>query len=290
MILTQQTALFEDTENRMIPPRSIWKLADRNIFLGTSGYSYDDWIGPFYPRDTRKTSMLDYYQHFFPVVELNFTYYTMPRASTLYQLGNRAPEMRFSVKAHQSLTHKRSGNKQEWREFADAMRVYHESDRLVAVLFQFPYSFKCSQSQFDYLDELAEFFEPLPLVFEFRHLSWFQDETYSLTRKRHVALCSVDAPRLPGLTSSFLFASPKIAYLRLHGRNAHNWFNGDNITRYDYTYEKHEVHDIIRSILALAEKADKVYVFANNHPRAQAIETVCSLALGLDEAGSLETF
>ncbi len=289
MIITEQTVLFEESEARIIPPRDIWKAADRNIFLGTSGYSYDDWLGVFYPRDTRKTAMLDYYQHFFPVVELNYTYYSMPKASTLYQLGNRAPDMRFAVKAHQSLTHRRTRNMEDWRQFADAMMVFHDAGRLASVLFQFPYSFKCTQEQFDYLEELAEFFEPFPLVFEFRHVSWYHSETYALTRRRHVTLCSVDGPRLPGLTSNFLFASPKIAYYRLHGRNASSWFNGDNITRYDYTYHPHEIHEILRNILALADKADTVYVFANNHPRAQAVETLSALARSLDEAPALET-
>jgi uncharacterized protein YecE (DUF72 family) len=282
-----QPSLFVEEEKRLIPPRILWKLAKRNIFLGTSGYSYDDWVGPFYQAGTKKNQMLDYYQYFFPAVELNYTYYSMPRPSTLFQLRNKAPHIRFSVKAHQSMTHDRKSIRQDWKDFSDAMVVLSDTGQLASLLFQFPYSFKCAHENYRYLDEICEYFDALRIVFEFRHASWHHETTYEYARRRNVTVCSVDAPRLPGLAGSVAVPSHSLAYYRLHGRNAQNWFEGDNSTRYDYTYSEDEIHEIVHTILALASHADAVYVFGNNHPRAQAIETVIRVARALDHAPAL---
>ena len=282
-----QPSLFYEEEKRLIPPRCVWKLAKKNIFLGTSGYSYDDWVGAFYQPGTKKNQMLEYYQYFFPAVELNYTYYSMPRPSTLFQIRNKAPYMKFSVKAHQSMTHDRRAIRQDWKDFSDAMMVLSDTGQLAAVLFQFPYSFKCIQENFRYLDEICEYFDAMQLVFEFRHASWHHETTYEYARRRNVTVCSVDAPKLPGLAGSVVFASRTLAYYRLHGRNTQNWFEGDNTTRYDYTYTDEEIHEIVHHILTLASHADTVYLFGNNHPRGQAIETVIHLAQALDHAPAL---
>ena len=282
-----QPSLFIEQEARLLPPRSLWKLAKKGIFLGTSGYSYDDWVGPFYQPGTKKPHMLEYYQQFFPALELNYTYYSMPRPSTLFQIRNRAPYARFSVKAHQSITHERRAIRQDWQQFADALVVLSDADQLASVLFQFPSSFKCSHENFLYLDSICEFFEPVRIVLELRHASWHNDTTYEYARQRRVSLCSVDAPNLPGLTSNVLYPSRKLSYYRLHGRNARNWFTGDNATRYDYTYTEQEIDELVRNILILADYSEQVYIFGNNHPRGQAIETVIALARALDRAPAL---
>jgi uncharacterized protein YecE (DUF72 family) len=282
-----QESLFTEAETRIIPPRSIWKLRQRGVYLGTSGYSYDDWIGPFYQPGIRKPQMLEYYQHFFPASELNYTYYTMPRASTLFQIRNKAPHMQFSVKAHQSMTHERRILHQNWQDFADAMMVLADAEQLACLLFQFPYSFKCTSDNAAYLDELIEYFNTFNVVLEFRHVSWHNEITYAHYGKRRTVLCSVDAPRLPGLTSGVIYPGRDLAYYRLHGRNAQNWFDGDNVTRYDYRYNDRELQEIVDNIIALIKASQHVFLFANNHPRAQAVETVSKIATMLDASPAL---
>ncbi|MDH7515951.1 MAG: DUF72 domain-containing protein [Bacteroidota bacterium] len=285
-----QLSLFIDQDERIHPPRCLWKLAKRGIFLGTSGYSYEDWVGPFYPAGTKKPAMLDIYQEYFPAVELNYTYYSMPQPSTLFKIRNRAPHMRFTVKAHQSITHERRSNLEEWRMFADAMQVFTDTDQLGCVLFQFPYSFKRSRENFEYLEAVCEFFEPLKPVLEFRHTSWHNEALYEYARRRRITLCSIDAPPLPGLTSNVLYPSSRMSYYRLHGRNALHWFDGDTTTRYDYTYTEQEIEELVRNILSLAEYSEVVYVFGNNHPRAQAVSTMAAIARALDETPALASF
>ncbi|MBI5648403.1 MAG: DUF72 domain-containing protein [Ignavibacteriae bacterium] len=282
-----QPSLFIDQDTRLRPPRSLWKLAKRGIFIGTSGYSYDDWVGPYYPLGTKRPQMLDFHQQFYPAIELNYTYYSMPRPSTLFQIRNKAPHARFSVKAHQSITHERRAIREDWRMFADSLQVFSDTGQLAAVLFQFPSSFRCTPENFVYLDTLCEYFEALPIVFELRHAGWHTESTVEYARHRRIALSSVDAPHLPGLTSNVLYPSRRIAYYRLHGRNAFNWFEGDNTTRYDYTYTEQEIEEIVRNILALAQYSEHVYVFGNNHPRAQAIDTTIAIADALESTPAL---
>ncbi len=284
-----QQTLFQDDHPTLIPPKLLWKLRQRNIFLGTSGYSYDDWRGRFYPNSVSKNRMLEYYQQFFPAVELNFSYYSLPQVSTLYQLRNKAPQTRFSLKAHGSITHQRRRIYQDWQQFGDAAMVLAEAEQLAAVLFQFPFSFPKNKDNMEYLHEVVDYFSQLPLVVEFRHGSWVNPDTVEFCRRLNVTMCSVDAPRLPGLTCNSVVAGKSIAYYRLHGRNAFQWFNGDNASRYDYTYSKKELQDIVYNILLLLHQVDYAYVFANNHPRAQAIETTIALAYMLEEALTVET-
>ncbi|MBR9975709.1 MAG: DUF72 domain-containing protein [Bacteroidetes bacterium] len=282
-----QNSLFPDVSTRFLPPRSLWKLRRRGVFLGTSGYSYEDWVGPFYPPGTRKPRMLEYYQQFFPVTELNYTYYSMPLASTLFQIRNRAPHMLFSVKAHQSMTHERRATRQSWQDFADAMTVLSDTGQLACLLFQFPSSFRCGDDGFAYLDELLEYFDPFHVVLELRHASWHHHTTYDYCNRRGATLCSVDAPRLPGLTNNVIYPGKKLAYYRLHGRNAQRWFDGDNVTRYDYRYTPQELDEIINNVITLVEASHHVLLFANNHPRAQAVETVIQIAEALDASPAL---
>lgn len=285
-----QTSLFPEQDTRFRPRRNLWKLRNRGIFLGTSGYSYDDWVGPFYQRGTRRPQMLEYYQQFFPAVELNYTYYTMPRPSTLFQIRNKAPHLQFAVKAHRSMTHERRATREDWQLFADALCVLADTDQLASLLFQFPSSFHCTNENFDYVDELCEYFNQLKVTLEFRHASWLQETTYNFAARRRATIASVDAPALPGLTHSTVRSAPRLSYYRLHGRNAQNWFSGDTITRYDYTYTPDEIRVLARRILDLATTSEQVYVFANNHPRAQAVDTVLALADALDHAPALAAF
>ncbi len=256
-------------------------LAEQKIFIGTSGYSYDDWIGPFYPEKIKKPQMIEFYQRFFPCVELNYTYYAMPAARTLFQIRQKAPKMKFSVKAHQSITHDRDEDIQQWKSFANALEPLTETNQLSTLLFQFPYSFHRSQESLDYIFRIGEYFEQFPIMMEFRHAGWFTQSVYEMLKKNKIGICSVDAPRLKGLTNNVVLATTRQGYYRLHGRNAENWFTGDNVTRYDYTYQKSEIEEIANNIITLQNQTDEVFVYANNHPRGQAIEAAVEIAESL---------
>jgi uncharacterized protein YecE (DUF72 family) len=158
-----------------------------HILVGTSGYSYNEWIGPVYPAGTKREAFLGLYAALFPTVELNFSYYAMPRAENLEKmLADGGPGLTFSIKAYQSLTHKIDPG--AWRgeaaAFIGALEPMREAGRLEAVLFQFPYSFRYEADQRWYLDKLLGEFSGVPAAGEFRNGEWLNNRVIEGMRKR----------------------------------------------------------------------------------------------------------
>jgi uncharacterized protein YecE (DUF72 family) len=161
------------------------------IYAGTSGFSYKEWKGAFYPDDLPAKSFLQYYASKLPSVEINNTFYRMPRASVLEAWAEQVPEgFRFVIKASQRITHrKRLKDTQE--ETGYLLRNLEAlGDRLGVVLYQLPPNLKLD------LDRLKSFLDTLPrperAAFEFRHQSWFTDEVYAALRAAGSALCVAD--------------------------------------------------------------------------------------------------
>jgi uncharacterized protein YecE (DUF72 family) len=251
----------------------------KRILIGTSGYSYEDWVGPFYPQGLHKREYLGFYAAEFPVVELNFSYYTQPSASTLERMIERTPEdFRFAIKAHQSLTHKIGDDfHQEVERYKQGIRPLTESGRLAAILLQFPYSFHYTPECRRHLQRLCESFADLPKAVEFRGSEWQRDSVYRGLREAKTALVNVDEPRLPRLPEPTEVVSSDLAYLRFHGRNAANWWKGDNVSRYDYLYSPEELSGWLPMIERMLAKARLLLVIFNNHSRGQAIQNARQL-------------
>ncbi|NCC13077.1 MAG: DUF72 domain-containing protein [Spirochaetia bacterium] len=243
------------------------------ILIGTSGYSYTEWVGPVYPQGTKSEEYLALYAHLFPTVELNFSYYRMPEATQLAMMHQSAPSLLFSIKAHQSLTHVIEPEK--WREQATLFRRSLEpllaATVLEAVLLQFPASFHYEPERRRYLDSLLRVLSPLPLAVEFRNSNWYNNRTLDSLRERKVAFASLDLPSVSGNPPVMDVLTSPLAYLRLHGRNKETWWGSDAASRYDYLYSDKELAAIVERIRSLAVGADTVLVYFNNHRRAQAV-------------------
>jgi uncharacterized protein YecE (DUF72 family) len=251
--------------------------------IATSGYSYEDWRGAFYPEALPKDDFLRYYALFFPFVELNFSYYAMPKPSSLAAMAAKTPEsFKFSIKAHKSLTHEVGPL---WRDdaaaFAKAAGVLADSGRLVAVLIQLPYRFHHSPDNRGYLAALLSALAPLPLVVEFRNDEWRGERVYDELEKRGVGIAMVDRPELPGLPRVEERVCGAIAYLRFHGRNGGAWWSGDAVSRYDYLYSPEELEAAAPRIRRMAKSAD-VFVAFNNHARGNAVKNAGELKAILD--------
>jgi uncharacterized protein YecE (DUF72 family) len=253
---------------------------DRNrVLIGTSGYSYQDWVGPFYPEGLPKREFLNHYAGEFPVVELNFSYYTQPSASTLERMIEKTPaDFRFAIKAHQSLTHTIGEDfPAEVERFKVGIRPLVEADRLAAVLLQFPHSFHYTPECRRHLQRLCESLVDLPKAVEFRSSDWQRDSVYGGLKDVNTALVNVDEPRLPKLPAPTEVVSSDLAYLRFHGRNAANWWKGDNVSRYDYLYSSEELSEWLPMIERMLAKARLLLVIFNNHSRGQAIQNAREL-------------
>ncbi len=160
---------------------------------GTSGWSFKEWKGSFYPQDLPDDGMLGYYAGRFPTVEINNTFYRMPRESVLLDWASKVPAaFRFAIKASQRITHY---GRLKPDEVADSVEYFTRltnelGERRGPTLFQLPPNLKKD------LPRLTEFLDLLPRgwrsAFEFRHSSWFDDAVYSALRERDAALCIAD--------------------------------------------------------------------------------------------------
>src|SRR5436190_14666130 len=182
-----------------------------NLYVGTSGYSYKEWKGPFYPEDLPDKQMLRFYGERFRSVEINNTFYRMPKDSVLEAWGKEVPEnFKFVLKAPQRITHI-----QRLKDAGDSVSYLIKTaavlkERLGPLLFQLPPYLKKD------VPRLREFFGSLPLeqpaAFEFRHESWFDDEVFALLRERRAPLCIAEAEE--GVNVPFV-STADWGYLRL---------------------------------------------------------------------------
>ncbi|MGB2896456.1 MAG: DUF72 domain-containing protein [Anaerolineales bacterium] len=247
------------------------------IRLGTSGFSYDDWIGCVYPEELPKRSWLEFYAQQFDTVELNVSYYRIPALKTVNGWVERTPErFVFSVKAHRSITHERE--EPAYEAFIETFRPMMDAGKLACVLAQFPFSFHPSPENRTYLEQLREGFQDLPVVVEFRDHAWVSAETFERLQAQNLGFCCVDEPRLKGLMPPVVRATSDVAYVRFHGRNAGKWWKHDHAwERYDYTYPEQELEEWIPRIRELDFAAPLTLVYANNHYRGQSVDTLRKL-------------
>ena len=186
-----------------------------NLYVGTSGYSYKEWKGRFYPEKLAAKDMLPYYASKLPAVELNNTFYRLPQRSMVESWKAQVPDdFRFCVKASQRITHFK-----RLKDAADETKYMLEvvsalDDRLGVVLYQLPPNMKKD------LERLETFLKHLPphppAAFEFRHLTWFEDDVLQLLRNENRALCISDTDDLP---VSHIDKTAEWGYLRLRRVN-----------------------------------------------------------------------
>ncbi|SDH50310.1 Uncharacterized conserved protein YecE, DUF72 family [Fervidobacterium changbaicum] len=252
-------------------------LTEKNMtwFIGTSGFSFSDWVGTVYPDYIKPGEMFTYYwQHYgFNAVELNYTFYQMPSYRTIVSLLRKSPPgFKYAVKLHGSITHEK--NLENVQEFLRSTDIIKQEGKLIGYLAQFPYMFKYSKENVDFLKRLAETMTGAELFIEFRSSTWVERDDIVLLIQEfesQVHVVVVDLPKLPGLYpfNTFYNIDEDSTYIRLHGRNS-NWFTADEKTRYDYNYSDSELREIADEISSLA--SSKRFVFFNNCYRGQALK------------------
>lgn len=264
------------------------------IHIGCSGFSYDDWHGPFYPSDLPPAGRLGYYAAEFSCVELNTTFYRQPEPGMIASLANRTPEhFRFAVKVYGGITHDhRHATDADFERFWAGLEPLREQGKLGCLLAQFPNSFRPSKPAVAHLRRLREAWPEPGLVIEFRHAAWSDPRADALLERHRLATCVVDEPDLPGLMPARVQITASPAYVRFHGRNAARWYDHlEAWERYDYRYRADELQTWVDPIKELADGADDLYVFFNNHYEAQAVLNARELGqmLGIGPAGREET-
>jgi len=257
--------------------------ADGTIAVGTCGYSYKDWIGPFYPANTRPNGMLPYYAEHFPAVEIDASYYRVPSLEAFASMNARTPPaFRFSAKLPGTVTHLPPDDAHrvpdDARLFRENLEPLVRSGKLGAILMQFPHAFGATSRAQNYLRSLREELAGLPLVAEFRNREWQQGKTLELLAELDVAWCNVDQPQFEKLLRPSSDVVGPLAYVRFHGRNYQNWWRGTAESRYDYDYTEEELAPWTERVAEMAAQTRQTYVFFNNHRLGQAAKNAGTFA------------
>lgn len=262
------------------------------IRVGPAGWSYADWEGIVYPRPKpRGFHALPFLAELFDCVEINSSFYALPNpdhARRWVELVAEHSAFRFTAKLLQDFTHGPQLGTRAFDSARDAFRSGIEpivrSGRFAALLLQFPVSFHADDPSTRRLERLVEAFGDLPLAVELRHRSWFAEEKLHLLRERGVSLLHIDLPQAADHPPGQFQATGPLGYLRLHGRNAANWFRRDagRDDRYDYLYAPSELELLVGKAKRLAQEHDEVYVVTNNHFQGQAIVNGLELRAALD--------
>ena len=244
------------------------------VWIGTSGWQYRDWRGPFYPPGLRQASWLEHYADRFRVVEVNNAFYRLPEASTFTAWAERTPDdFVVAVKASRYLTHIR-----RLREPAEAVerllqRACHLGPKLGPVLLQLPPTLAADHAAL--AETLACFPADVRVAVEFRHESWFNDGTRKLLGEHDSAFCLADSPRRR--TPEWRTAS--WGYLRLHeGRSSPR-----------PCYGRAALAGWAGRLAGMFAPEDDVYAFFNNDPRGCAVRDAQRFAGVVERAGLVPT-
>src|SRR5262245_45967593 len=213
------------------------------FFVGTSGYSYKEWKKKFYPEGLSQEDMLSYYARHFSTVEINSTFYRMPKAGAFRSWARQVPDdFRFAFKAPQTITH-RKRLKGVGRETKSLLRLVAALKRPRAPLFfQLPPNFKKDLPRLEaFLDLIGS---ETRAAFEFRHASWFDDEVFRALQRKSIVLCIADMDDSPPPP---LVGTAGWGYVRLRRKHYTKKHLGEWIERLKsqnwteaYVYFKHE--------------------------------------------------
>jgi uncharacterized protein YecE (DUF72 family) len=262
------------------------------IRVGVAGWDYPDWEGVVYPSPApRGFDRLTFLAGYVDAVELNVTFYRQPEAAAARSWARRVADrsgFRYTAKLYRSLTHPdrppggsprdpAAGDpdpgflREEAARYREGLAPIEEAGRLGAVLAQFPQSFHDREAGRRHIERLAEALAGLPLVVELRHRSWDHEDTLRFLHGLGLGFCNIDQPPIGAALRPTGHVTARVAYVRLHGRNAENWFReGIPVhARYDYLYTADELRPWAERIERLSERAEEVFVIANNHYRGK---------------------
>lgn len=258
------------------------------IRVGTAGWSYPDWEGRVYPRvKPAGFHPLRFLADYLDCVEVNSTFYAQPRPEHARRWAEIvAPHegFRLVVKLLSEFTHApEPDDPAAWERaaatFRDGIAPLVRTWRLAAVLVQFPVSFRFGPRQVRRLGRLRELLDGHALVLEVRHASWFEPPALATIRGLEYSLAHIDLPPAWNHPPPGHESTGPLGYLRLHGRNANQWFRrgASRDDRYDYLYGAAELRELAAEARRIESETDEVFVVANNHFAGQALANALEL-------------
>jgi uncharacterized protein YecE (DUF72 family) len=279
------------------------------IRVGTSGWSYPTgqgtWNGIFYPIPPGRRSPrgrfdeLRFYAEHFDTVEINSTFYRVPSVAAARGWAERTPDnFEFSLKLYQKFTHpamyeRSTGDdpadlgQKDVDEFRTAIDPLASAGKLGALLAQFPPSFKNDPASRTHLEWLLARFKDYPVAVELRHRSWSDNpvDTLRMLAAYGAAWTQIDEPKFRfSIRQNLLPNVRTFYYLRLHGRNAAQWWKHDTSEdRYNYFYSAEELEPFAEAAQEAAREVKKAYLYANNHFSAKSVANAAILKYELGQ-------
>jgi uncharacterized protein YecE (DUF72 family) len=240
-----------------------------DVNIGTSGWSYKEWEGAFYPPNEK--SKLSFYSKYFKTVEIDSTFYAYPKQGMVYGLARYTPDdFSFTAKLPKLITHDKKldldkGVHADLMRFLGLMKPLMDKRKLGPLLIQLPPSFTYEKDA----KKLRGFLGGLPgdvsFAVEFRNRTWLRAETWDMLKKNGVANTIVDEPLLPPETK----VTADFSFVRWHGRGAMPWYN--------YRYKEAELDPWVTKVKEVASRVKKTYGYFNNHFRGYAIENALQM-------------
>ncbi len=259
----------------------------QTLCCGPSGWSYLDWMGTVYPKPRpRSFHALEEVSRYFDAVEINTTFY-QPIRPEIAQLWVRKvarnPKFLFTAKLARRFTHERLLAAKEIAHFKEGIWPLAHAHRLGCVLMQFPWTFRYTEENREFLIRLRRAFHEFPLVAEMRHASWLHEEALGTLIDYHVGFANIDqAAYTKAMPAASVLTSP-VGYVRLHGRNPQDWqreFGRGRkpLAAHDYLYTRAELLEWKPRIEQLEEHARMTFVFANNDVGGKSVVNALELA------------
>lgn len=257
------------------------------FYVGTGGYTNDDWLGLLYPEGTKSSDYLNIYAQHFNAVELNSSFYNIPGIKAFSGMVRKSErKVRFAVKLHQSMTHSRDADGEMYKRLLESVEPLRDAGMLGPFLAQFPYSFHRTPENRMYLKALVEHFKGERLAVEFRNHAWHVSEVWEACRELGLVAVSVDYPQVSGMPAPELLITSEVAYIRLHGRNEEKWYGGKNASeRHDYLYTPDELKAWVLWINEQRDALTQVYVLFLNTTKGHALKNLAMLKDLFDEMG-----
>jgi uncharacterized protein YecE (DUF72 family) len=280
-----------------IPP----DITQHGVYVGTSGYYYDDWIGLFNPPKPRRLSVLSeqekkdqdrlqFYQKYFPFVEINSTYYHEANLEQFLDIEKRSlPRTKFTVKVHQDISHTKTWKVDEAEAAIErhitAVSPLIETGRFYSFLIQLEDHVQRAQHRLDYLlrASTVAIRKHIDVHIEFRHISWHDTHVLQSLKDNGIGICNVEIPPVKHAFPLKSYATTDKGYVRYSGRNLENWYpknRGESPkdrlasrnARYDYLYTDAEMEERVKQQLMLTRKTVNVAVAFNNHYQTKAVQ------------------
>ena len=263
--------------------------------FGLAGWSYPHWNGTVYPsRPSRSFHPLEYLSRYFDSIEINASFHQplRPEISRLWLkkvAGN--PDFQFTAKLGRRFTHERSLDQTEVGAFKEGLWPFLRAGRMGALLMQFPWSFRFTTENKEFLIRLRRAFHEFPLVAEMRHSSWMMDEALGTMVDYRIGFCNIDQPEHTRAMPPTSFLTSSIGYVRLHGRDRRNWFQDFDepalrVSTTNYLYSGTELEDWRQRIARIQPHAKRIFVVANNDGGGKAVVNALQLQQMFDSERS----